>query len=77
MTGKAGVTYKAAVTYVSNVWLRRLRWMSGRPFADMYDAAPTAGNATEFLRIFNNDLVINCKRCASIIRFRTKGILAW
>lgn len=48
------------------VCLRRLKWLSGRPFADMYDAAPSPVNATQFLRIFNNDLVINCKRCCPL-----------
>jgi hypothetical protein len=40
----------------------RLKWGSGVAYADMYDAAPTATNASNFLHIYNNDLVINCKR---------------
>ena len=42
----------------------RLKWQSGQPFAGMFDAAPTTTNATQFLRIDGNQLVIDCKRCA-------------
>ena len=36
--------------------------MTGRPFEDLYDAAPTPTNASQFLRIDGNNLVVNCKR---------------
>lgn len=42
----------------------RLRWRSGQPYDGLYDAAPTSTNATQFVRIHNGDLVIDCKRCA-------------
>lgn len=44
---------------------RRLKWLSGQAFAGMYDAAPTSSNASQFLRINGNNLVIDCKRCAA------------
>lgn len=40
----------------------RLKWVSGQAFADLYDGAPTPTNASQFLRIDGNNLVINCKR---------------
>ena len=40
----------------------RLKWQSGQAFQGLYDAAPTHTNASQFLRIDGNNLVINCKR---------------
>lgn len=42
----------------------RLKWASGQPYDGMYDAAPTTVNATQFVRVHDGDLVIDCKRCA-------------
>ena len=41
---------------------RRLKWVSGQPFAGRYDALPTTTNQTQFLRIDGNSLVIDCKK---------------
>ena len=40
----------------------RLKWLSGQPFDGKFDAAPTPTNATQFLRVDGNNLVINCKK---------------
>lgn len=40
----------------------RLKWLSGQPYAGKYDAAPTSTNATQFLRVDGNSLVIDCKK---------------
>ena len=40
----------------------RLKWLSGQPFAGQFDAAPTSVNATQFLRVDGNNLVIDCKK---------------
>ena len=44
------------------LWVRRLKWLSGQAFANLYDATPTPHNASQFLRINGNDFVIDCKR---------------
>jgi len=49
----------------------RLRWASGQPYDDLYDAAPTPVNATQFVRIHDGDLVIDCKRAAYV------GVNTW
>ena len=43
----------------------RLRWRSGQAYDGLYDAAPTSVNATQFVRVHDGDLVIDCKRCAA------------
>ncbi|CAL8463261.1 g2795 [Coccomyxa elongata] len=49
----------------------RLKWQSGSPFAQIFDAAPTSVNASQFLRIDGHDLVIDCKRAAYV------GVNTW
>lgn len=42
--------------------LCRLKWTSGQAFAGRYDEAPTQTNATQFLRVDGNSIVIDCKK---------------
>jgi hypothetical protein len=42
--------------------LFRLKWTSGQAFAGRYDEAPTQTNATQFLRVDGNSIVIDCKK---------------
>lgn len=60
----ADVARSESCSRMRDLFACRLKWQSGQPFAGQFDAAPTTTNATQFLRIDGNQLVINCKRCA-------------